>query len=167
MASFEKFAPVLWDLEGGYVDDPDDRGGETNRGITLKTYEGWCRKHGYPRPTVQRLKDLDSETWARITKELFWDKVGGDDIRDQRVANLIADWAFNSGTGIITRVQALVGVRTDGIVGRETVRAINAEDPARLAADLKRLRTSFYHTIARRGNNRKYLRGWLTRLERL
>lgn len=167
MASFEKFAPVLWDLEGGYVDDPDDRGGATNRGITLKTYEGWCRKNGYPRPTVQRLKDLDSETWARITKELFWDKVGGDDIRDQRVANLIADWAFNSGTGIITRVQALVGVRADGIVGRETVRAINAEDPARLASDLKRLRNSFYHTIASRGNNRKYLRGWLARLDRL
>lgn len=167
MASFEKFAPVLWDLEGGYVDDPDDRGGATNRGITLKTYEGWCRRHGYPRPTVQRLKDLDAGTWKRITKELFWDKVGGDDIRDQRVANLIADWAFNSGTGIITRVQALVGVRADGVVGRETVLAINAEDPARLAADLKRLRTSFYHTLARRGNNRKYLRGWLARLERL
>lgn len=167
MASFEKYAPVLWDLEGGFVDDPDDRGGATNRGITLKTYEGWCRRHGYPRPTVQRLKDLDSETWKRIAKELFWDKVGGDDIRDQRVANLIADWAFNSGAGIITRVQALVGVRADGIVGRETVRAINSEDPARLAADLKRLRTSFYHTLARRGNNRKYLRGWLARLEKL
>lgn len=167
MASFEAFAHVLLESEGGFVDDPDDRGGATNRGITIKTYEGWCRRHGYPRPTVQRLKDLDSETWARITKELFWDKVGGDDIRDQRVANLIADWAFNSGTGIITRVQALVGVRADGIVGRNTLRAINAEDPARLAADLKRLRTSFYHTLARRGNNRKYLRGWLARLERL
>lgn len=167
MASFEAFAPILLESEGGFVDDPDDRGGATNRGITLKTYEGWCRRHGYPRPTAQRLKDLDYETWARIAKELFWDKVGGDDIRDQRVANLIADWAFNSGAGIITRVQALVGVRADGIAGRETVRAINAEDPAKLAGDLKRLRTSFYHTIARRGNNRKYLRGWLNRLERL
>lgn len=166
MASFEAFAPILLESEGGFVDDPDDRGGATNRGITLKTYEGWCRKNGYPRPTVQRLKDLDSETWARITKELFWDKVGGDDIRDQRVANLIADWAFNSGLGIIPKVQALVGAKADGIVGRETLSAINAEDPERLASDLKRLRTAFYHTLARRGNNRKYLRGWLNRLEK-
>lgn len=167
MASFEKYAPILWNLEGGFVDDPDDRGGATNRGITLKTYEDWCRKHGYPRPTVDRLKAMSVETWERITKELFWDKVGGDHIISQRVANLIADWAFNSGLGIITRVQVLVGVKADGIVGRETLRAINAEDPAKLAGDLKRLRTSFYHTIARRGNNRKFLRGWLNRLDRL
>lgn len=167
MADFEKFAPLLLDSEGGFVDDPDDRGGATNRGITLETFEGWCRKHGYPRPTADRLKAMSVETWARITKELFWDKVGGDDIINQRVANLICDWAFNSGVGIITRVQVLVGVKADGIVGRETLRAINAEDPAKLAGDLKRLRTAYYHTIARRGNNRKYLRGWLNRLDRL
>lgn len=167
MASFEKYAPILWNLEGGFVDDPDDKGGATNRGITLKTYEGWCRKHGYPRPTADRLKAMPIETWARITKELFWDKVGGDEISDQRVANLICDWAFNSGLGIIPKVQALVGAKADGIVGRETLRAINAEDPERLASDLKQLREAFYHTIARRGNNRKYLRGWLNRLDRL
>lgn len=167
MADFEKFAPLLLDSEGGFVDDPDDRGGATNRGITLETFEGWCRKHGYPRPTADRLKAMSVETWARITKELFWDKVGGDDIISQRVANLICDWAFNSGVGIITRVQVLVGVKADGIVGRETLRAINAEDPKRLASDIKKLREAFYHTIARRGNNRKYLRGWLNRLDRL
>lgn len=167
MADFEKFAPLLLDSEGGFVDDPDDRGGATNRGITLETFEGWCRKHGYPRPTTDRLKAMSVETWARITKELFWDKVGGDDIINQRVANLICDWAFNSGVGIITRVQVLVGVKADGIVGRETLRAINAEDPDRLASDLKRLRTAYYHTIARHRNNRKYLRGWLNRLDRL
>lgn len=167
MADFEKFAPLLLDSEGGFVDDPDDRGGATNRGITLETFEGWCRKHGYPRPTADRLKAMSVETWAQITKELFWDKVGGDDIINQRVANLICDWAFNSGVGIITRVQVLVGVKADGIVGRETLRAINAEDPDRLASDLKKLREAFYHTIARRGNNRKYLRGWLNRLDRL
>ena len=167
MADFEKFAPLLLESEGGFVDDPDDRGGATNRGITLKTYEGWCRKHGYPRPTVARLKEMDLETWKRITKELFWDKVGGDDIRDQRVAGIIADWAFNSGTGIITRVQALVGVKADGIAGRETIRAINAEDPRLLFKDIRQLRTNYYHALSRRGNNRKFLKGWLARLDRL
>ena len=167
MADFRKFAPLLLESEGGFVNAPDARGGATNRGITLNTYEGWCRNHGYPRPTVDRLKEMDLETWERIAKELYWDKVGGDDIRDQRVANIFCDWAFNSGTGIITRVQVLVGVKADGIVGKKTISAINAQDPARLFADLKRLRTSFYHSVARRGKNRKYLRGWLARLDRL
>lgn len=167
MADFKKFAPILLESEGGFVNDPDDRGGATNRGITLRTYEGWCRKHGYPRPTVDRLKEMDMETWERIAKELYWDKVGGDDIRDQRVANIICDWAFNSGLGIITRVQVLVGVRADGIVGRKTISAINAQDPQKLFHRIKMLRTNYYHQLAHRGNNKKFLRGWLARLERL
>ena len=42
MADIQKYAPKLWRLEGGFVDDPDDHGGATNHGVTLDTYVAYC-----------------------------------------------------------------------------------------------------------------------------
>ncbi|MDD4603854.1 MAG: glycosyl hydrolase 108 family protein, partial [Bacteroidales bacterium] len=36
MSSFELFAANLFPLEGGFSDDPNDRGGATNRGVTFR-----------------------------------------------------------------------------------------------------------------------------------
>jgi lysozyme family protein len=38
MASFDLFLPTLLKHEGGYVDDPEDPGGETNKGVTMDTF---------------------------------------------------------------------------------------------------------------------------------
>ena len=37
-------------FEGGYANDPDDPGGHTMRGVTLATYEYYCRLPGIGRP---------------------------------------------------------------------------------------------------------------------
>ncbi len=39
MADFDLFLPMLLKFEGGYVDDPDDPGGETNKGIDMATFQ--------------------------------------------------------------------------------------------------------------------------------
>ncbi|MCK9220773.1 MAG: hypothetical protein M0P47_12090 [Bacteroidales bacterium] len=36
MSSFELFAAKFFPLEGGFSDDPNDRGGATNRGVTFR-----------------------------------------------------------------------------------------------------------------------------------
>lgn len=56
MADVNKLAPFILKWEGGFVNDPDDLGGATNMGVTIGTYEAYCRKKGYPKPTVERLK---------------------------------------------------------------------------------------------------------------
>lgn len=54
MADVNKLAPFILKWEGGFVNDPDDLGGATNMGVTIGTYEAYCRKKGYP---SLRLKD--------------------------------------------------------------------------------------------------------------
>ena len=54
MADVRKLAPFILKWEGGFVNDPDDLGGATNMGVTIGTYETYCRKKGYPKPTVER-----------------------------------------------------------------------------------------------------------------
>lgn len=58
MADVRKLAPFILKWEGGFVNDPDDLGGATNMGVTIGTYEAYCRKKGYSKPTVERLKNL-------------------------------------------------------------------------------------------------------------
>ena len=43
MAEVMKLAPYILSFEGGFVNDPDDRGGATNKGVTIATW----RKVGY------------------------------------------------------------------------------------------------------------------------
>ncbi len=58
MADVRKLAPFILKWEGSFVNDPDDLGGATNMGVTIGTYEAYCRKKGYSKPTVERLKNL-------------------------------------------------------------------------------------------------------------
>ena len=44
MADVRKLAPFILKWEGGFVNDPDDLGGATNMGVTIGTYEAYCRK---------------------------------------------------------------------------------------------------------------------------
>lgn len=71
MASVEKLAPFILKWEGGFVNDPDDLGGATNKGVTLSTYMQYCRKKGYPVPTVERLKNLSDREWTEILKTVL------------------------------------------------------------------------------------------------
>lgn len=61
MADVNKLAPFILQWEGGFVNDSDDLGVTTNMGVTIGTYEAYCRKKGYPKPTVERLKNITKE----------------------------------------------------------------------------------------------------------
>ena len=156
MAEFDLYAPFLKRWEGGFVNDPYDPGGATNMGVTLATYR---RFYGSGR-TVEDLKRIKSWEWKRIMKT-YWDKVWGDRITRQGVAEMVADWHINAGLAGIKAAQRAVGVDADGIVGRKTLAAFNA--PGAFAL-LKAGRAAYYTNLV---NNRpvmgRYLKGWLNR----
>ena len=66
MADVKELAPFILKWEGGFVNDPDDLGGATNMVVTISTYEAYCKKKGYPKPTIERLKNLSKEEWIEI-----------------------------------------------------------------------------------------------------
>lgn len=49
MAKIELIVPKILKWEGGYVNHPFDKGGPTNKGITIETYESYCRKKRLPK----------------------------------------------------------------------------------------------------------------------
>lgn len=165
MANSSKLVPFILQWEGGFVNDPDDLGGATNMGVTIGTYEAYCRKKGYPRPTIERLKNLTKEDWAEIFKTMYWDRWKADGINSQAVANIVVDWVWASGVHGIKRPQKLLGVVADGLVGAKTIAAINAADPRKLFDAIKADRAKFIDEICKaRPKNEKYRKGWMNRI---
>ena len=160
MASLIYFAPLLKRLEGGYAGNIDGKTC-TMKGITLEVYQ----KHFGRHKTCSDLKRISDSEWYTITKADYWDAVRADEIANQSVANIIVDWCFNSGKSVIKRIQKVVGVTPDGIVGKKTLAAINNADQEELFNKIKSSRKAFYdEIISRNPSKAKFLKGWYNRL---
>lgn len=161
MAEFVKYAPKLLRLEGGFVNHPDDRGGITNCGITIQTYREYCGQD----KTIKDLQNMSYGTWEKIMKDGYWDKVKGDEIDNQSLAEIIADWCVNSGAVSIRKVQDLVGCKADGIVGPITLSLINTADARSLHERIWKARQQHYIDIVKRNPKQKvFMNGWMNRL---
>ena len=149
----------------GFANDPDDLGGATMCGVTLATFTEYCRRKGYPRPTIVRLKAIKYKEWLEILKTMFWDKWKADQINNESIALILVDWVWGSGKYGITIPQKAIGVTADGIVGPKTIAAVNAKDPKQLFDLIRKERLAYIERICRsRPTNLKYKKGWLNRL---
>ena len=163
MADYRILKPFILRWEGGFVNDPNDSGGATNKGVTIATF----RKYKGASATVDDLKAITDEDWTAIFKTMYWDKCKADEINSQAVANLIVDWYWMSGTNAIKYVQRLIGTAEDGIVGKQTLAKLNAKGDG-LVLPIYDYRKDFYHRIvANRPTQKRFLRGWLNRLNAL
>ena len=169
MADVTKLIPHILKFEGGFVNDPDDLGQETNKGVTYKTYKLYKRRKGQPEPTVENLKNISNEEFTDILKTMYWDNCLGDRINSQSVANAIVDWAWNSGTvTAVKEVQRILGVEDDGIIGNITLSAINSRSPLPLFGAIQTARKFYIERICiSRPKNKKYRKGWVNRINNL
>lgn len=165
MANSSKLVPFILQWEGGFVNDPLDLGGATNKGITIGTFTEYKRRKGLKAPTVQDLKNISDEDWHEVFKGLYWDRWKADEIKSQAVANILVDWVWASGSHGIRRPQRLLGVTADGVVGSKTIAALNAKDPAELFKMIKADRIKFIDEICeKRPANNRFKKGWLNRI---
>lgn len=184
MADIKNLIPFILKWEGGFANDPTDRGGATNKGVTIATYEAYCKKKGLPRPSVADLKHISDAYWRDIIKTMFWDKWRADDIHSQKIANILVDWVWASGIHGIKKPQALLGVVQDGIVGDKTLSAVNFADPDQLFEAIFKERVKFINGIVSRSvvayekkigrkatekellkyTQKRFLSGWMNRL---
>lgn len=165
MANSSKLVPFILQWEGGFVNDPLDVGGATNKGITIGTFTEYKRRKGLKAPTVQDLKNISNEDWHEVFKGLYWDRWKADEIKNQAVANILVDWVWASGSHGIKRPQRLLGVTADGVVGSKTIAALNDKDPAELFKMIKADRIKFIDEICeKRPANNRFKKGWLNRI---
>lgn len=185
MANFSKLIPfiILWETgvaspgasgdklfelarRRGYANDPADRGGATQTGVTLATFGEWCKQHGQPMPTIKDLRSISYSEWYDILKHKFWDRCCGDEIKSQSVAEMIVDWGWHSGTGGLQAVQRVLCVTPDGVFGPQTLRAINSSKPEVLFPALRAARLRYVQAIvARNPTQKKWLNGWEKRIK--
>lgn len=166
MADVKKLKPFILKWEGGFVNDPADLGGATNKGVTIGTYKEYRKKKGLPEPTVEDLKKLSDDEWIDILKTYYWDRWKADQIQNQSIANILVDWVWASGVHGIKKPQVLLGVKADGIVGKATLAAINGYPSQHELFDkIKQARLDFVNSICHsRPANEKFRCGWCNRI---
>lgn len=69
MSDFDKALEFVLRWEGGKVDDPHDKGGRTNRGITQRTYDSWRTDQKLPKRDVYELEEAELRD---IYRRLYW-----------------------------------------------------------------------------------------------
>ena len=107
----------------------DDRGGPTKGGITLRTLSEWRERE----VTVQELQALTEEEARYIYLRRYVYAPGFDAIEDDELRFQVVDAGVLHGTGwAARRLQELIGVSADGIIGPVTQGALRHYNPTRL-----------------------------------
>jgi len=150
MASFDLAIPITLAFEGGYIDSPSDPGGETNFGISKRSY-----------PDCD-IKNLTKEGACLIYKHDFWKYDG---IGSQMVANKLFDAGVNQGVHhAIKLMQETIGIAPDGKYGSLTEGGINGSDQYDLLYRYRAKLGQFYKDLVDgRPEEAEYLKGWLHR----
>lgn len=169
MADFKLIIPKILMYEGGYVNDPDDPGGETNRGIIDRLdgmTDGLIDVDGDGIGDVSVI-DLTEEQAKRIYKRIFWDQMKGDQFLSQDLAALVFDAYVNTGRVALKQLQRVVGTKDDGVIGPETLAAVNGGQLVRIYNLYRMIRRQYYKDLAtRKPVLKKYLKGWLARVDK-
>ncbi len=164
-SEFEDAAVLTFgvDVEGGYVNDLDDPGGETKFGIS---------KRAYPNEDI---KNLTIERAKFLGKRDYWYPMRLDAINCQMVSNNLFDFSFHHGVrGVVKKLQFVLAKHfdfngdVDGILGGQTVDFVNSViqsgDAGAFALHqaLMKSRLEYYLAYAQP----KYLEGFITRATR-
>jgi len=163
VTNFDKAVEKVLVHEGGFVNDPLDRGGATNWGITQKTYENFV---GRP-VSISEIQNMPRGNAITIYKTQYWDKVRGDEIKSYPIAFSIFDQAVNQGPArAIKRAQSVLGIYPDGNIDSEMIKRLNNSDEADFINKFADESERYYRRIVENNpSQEKFLAGWLKRVE--
>ncbi len=149
MKPFDQHIEVVLRHEGGYVNDPADPGGETNFGIS---------KRSFPKEDI---KGMTKARAIEIYRRHFWEPSKADQV-SPRLQLLYLDTAVNC--GVVTAIRLLqlaAGIKDDGVFGPKTAEAA-AKVTLHQYADQ---RLAYYaRIITRNPRLAKFHKGWTRRV---
>ena len=149
MIAFEKAFELILELEGGYVNDSRDSGGETSYGIS---------KRAYPNLDIKALTIKDAHS---LYFRDYWTPIKGDSLPDA-IAIVMFDCAVNQGVSkAIKLLQRALKLPDDGVIGPQTLTAANRADGKMLMVNFCAERACHYAGL---DDFKIYGRGWMRRL---
>lgn len=177
MASFEKAIVNTFKAEGGFQNHPSDNANYvngvligTNKGISAQGYYSFYKKM----PTVEIMKNLTTEQAKQIFKGNYWDKIAGDLIKNQSVAELMFQFIIGSGASQISDIKDIANgisdkdaiiVEDDSPIDNAEANIINALDQSKFHAAMWKWRLAFYDLVVLRNPKKaEFLQGWRNRL---
>lgn len=176
MADFKQAYEKVKKFEGGYANNPNDKGGETYAGIARVHHPKWSGweiidKYKQSEHSSKELnKVLQGNEQLDVMVEYFykvnfWNAIKGDEIMNQLIADNIMDFAVNSGVGRAVRyAQRIVGTVEDGVMGAKTIKAIN-QNIHDFVGHYKAARLGFVQKIViNNASQKQFLNGWTQRV---
>lgn len=178
MANYKNAIPIVVRSEGGVSKDPTDTasrwpvpdgtGNHTNKGVTWQTFSSLAGKLGYV-ATPALFYAMPQNIWEKIFKNQYWDKIGGDALKSDAVAILLADWSFGSGSYAVKNLQQVLnrtpfnkGLVVDGGIGPKTIAAANSVNQWQLLDKLQAERIDFINQIiANNPTQARFRNGWM------
>jgi len=172
MSMKKELISKLIGVEGGYVNDPSDSGGETNWGITKET----AVRNGY----LGEMRDMQRITAFDIYADEYWNSINGDGLF--RLSKSICEEVFDAGVNaspvraarMLQRVLNVMNDRqrlysdivVDGIIGNVTLTALSAYLKIRsekvLLKGLNCLQGNYYIQLSEnREKDERFIYGWL------
>lgn len=148
--NFDKCLQEILRHEGGYVNDKRDPGGETNMGISKRSYHN------------EDIRNMTRARAAVIYRRDYWDAVRGDDL--PAGLDLVAfDAAVNSGVSRGAKwLQGALGVSADGKIGPQTIAAAQAANAEAVVDRAVDARLAFLRRLSTWGT---FGKGWTRRVE--
>lgn len=133
--------------EGGYSNDPNDPGGETNWGISRRAY-----------PDVD-IRGLTREAAKAIYLLDYWEPLGD---ALPAIKFQVFDFAVNGGLATsLRKLQSAIGVADDGHWGPHSAAALAAMDPCDVLMRFNAARLRYYTALKLWP---KYGKGWTNRV---
>lgn len=189
MANFLEAYSITLCHEGGYVNDPDDVGGETYNGISRRynpSWDGWIiidrlkGESNFPQTAYYdvRLSDFEKSFY----KDKYWDVHLLDRYDSQKIANEMFDTGVNMGTARAGKFlqkalnylnkngRLYKDIVEDGNIGRNTLKALNScmdyRGDSYIYKVLNILQGNHYlKYMTKSPTQEKYAYGWLSRVD--
>lgn len=147
--------------EGGLVNLPKDPGGLTNKGITQRTYSAWLKAKGQTGRSVKHITKAEADT---IVSEQYLDPVKFDQL-PEGLDYSVGDFSVNSGPGraakVLQQVLGMTGQAVDGIIGAQTLAAVEKADLEKLIIAYNTARMQFLQGLKTFDT---FGRGWKARV---
>lgn len=183
MADFNNVMPSIIKKEVGnldpYSDHKADKGGPTKYGISMRFLKRLRKRDNSNAGDVDNDGDLDRDDMKALTiedaqrfyKEEWWDRYKYGSIKDNGVAEKVMGMAINMPAKTAHRIvqRALNDVAggklvVDGLIGKNTMKAINEADSVALLESIRDKQAAYYESlVARDETQRVWLKGWLNR----